>query len=113
MEVYLRVCGVTGKKMKLRTRFSGLSPRVRSHQQERLIRQFELRSISACAESPRCSTTCSIWRGVYLRVCGVTAARAVLVPAKQGLSPRVRSHPSVSQTTPTGQRSISACAESP
>ena len=70
--VYLRVCGGTRVVQAFQSALNGLSPRVRRHHPEKLLRSRWTRSISACAEAPPRPPLRSGLEGVYLRVCGGT-----------------------------------------
>ena len=70
-------------------------------------------SISACAESPITKARSTFTTKVYLRVCGVTVEGQTDNQPAEGLSPRVRSHPTQEIVSGAVAGSISACAESP
>jgi len=112
LRVYLRVCGVILARQSSACWIGGLSPRVRSHPDattgDRVIRG----SISACAESSQGAGGGDLRRWVYLRVCGVIHKDEMEGVKKEGLSPRVRSHPTDRPRRASRAGSISACAES-
>ena len=72
-----------------------------------------LRSIPACAGSPRPRAAHKHSCGVYPRVCGVTVSSVTNPLRSGGLSPRVRGHPVCPKHGRRAQGSIPACAGSP
>ena len=111
--VYRRVCGVTLWELRDRYDIEGLSPRVRRHQPWEMNRVRPIRSIAACAASPRPRPTRSMGREVYRRVCGVTPAVSIGLASAPGLSPRVRRHQPAHLVLLAFVGSIAACAASP
>ena len=70
--VYRRVCGVTFHFAARQVKRWGLSPRVRRHHVRMSTVFSGVRSIAACAASPKSATISSFRSRVYRRVCGVT-----------------------------------------
>ena len=101
----IRRCGVAT--------LQGLSPRVRRHLLGRFSRFPHSGSISACAEAPETLGATVSQREVYLRVCGGTIGTSHPFSMPNGLSPRVRRHPTGDDEYDVLRRSISACAEAP
>ena len=71
------------------------------------------RSIPACAGEPPSTSGTAPAPAVYPRVCGGTAARAVIRVRQAGLSPRVRGNPADGDFADDRHRSIPACAGEP
>ena len=112
-EVYPRVCGATRQKGPHRRRCHGLSPRVRGHPVIRLPNGAYRRSIPACAGPPRTPRRSPPPSRVYPRVCGATREFDPRRVRTEGLSPRVRGHPSSLSSSVSCPGSIPACAGPP
>ena len=89
-EVYPRVCGGTRKHRQLREAGQGLSPRVRGNRDQFSKREWDRRSIPACAGEPRSAQPNILCVWVYPRVCGGTKGTVESDEVRYGLSPRVR-----------------------
>jgi len=111
--VYLRVCGGTPGRRKIRRAPGGLSPRVRRYRPPEHGVYRSCRSISACAEVPCPRLGRPNAHRVYLHVCGGTPYHSESPTPCKGLSPRVRRY--LVQAAGQGDHhgSISACAEVP
>ena len=112
-EVYPRVCGGTWTRAKEQAPFVGLSPRVRGNPRPSCGHPHRRGSIPACAGEPSSRTKSPSAYRVYPRVCGGTAARAVIRVRQAGLSPRVRGNRVVVPGIVWFRRSIPACAGEP
>ena len=108
---YLRVCGADPPRGTRYFLTGGLSPRVRSGQQDRAHIALPKGIISACAERTRWPRSSRCPTRDYLRVCGADAAIAWDAWAFGGLSPRVRSGHETASHQGLRRRIISACAE--
>jgi len=112
-QVYPRVCGATSVTINDPVPTEGLSPRVRGHRWCCLPCSSCRRSIPACAGPPRSLKMKGETTWVYPRVCGATPVFRVLKQYCEGLSPRVRGHPSRWKRSIHRCRSIPACAGPP
>ena len=72
MAVYPRVCGGTWYESAERSRFIGLSPRVRGNPDGAQSRAASSGSIPACAGEPEHGEAAELLEAVYPRVCGGT-----------------------------------------
>ena len=111
--VYPRVCGGTIFGIPDAALAEGLSPRVRGNPDHHACANPRRRSIPACAGEPPRAFDAGVYAEVYPRVCGGTPRCCLLLPACVGLSPRVRGNLALTRRTPSGYRSIPACAGEP
>ena len=107
------MCGVTVRFVSFWSTLSGLSPRVRGHLYRIVRNRLESRSIPACAGSPYTGIPETTALEVYPRVCGVTEKDVHTLELWDGLSPRVRGHPTSRISDDAWEGSIPACAGSP
>ena len=91
--VYPRVCGGTGVRSRSRSRFWGLSPRMRGNHAVPVHDRRHLGSIPAYAGEPPSRAAWAMTTGVYPRVCGGTTVTSSTRPRNSGLSPRMRGNP--------------------
>ena len=108
--VYPRVCGGTSEQAGRELQLTGLSPRVRGNLRRVDDQRSPAGSIPACAGEPVHVGPCVTRRTVYPRVCGGTTTRIRRLPAKQGLSPRVRGNLRRESGERASNGSIPACA---
>ena len=107
------MCGATGRGRRFRYRGIGLSPRVRGHLVALLVEGQSCGSIPACAGPPAWHERVESEPEVYPRVCGATSVSFSPRDAEEGLSPRVRGHPTSASGKTTATGSIPACAGPP
>ena len=93
VRVYPRACGGTHDLARDLLTFQGLSPRMRGNPEKGLERARAIGSIPAHAGEPVQAFPGYREPGVYPRACGGTAAEAVDAARTQGLSPRMRGNP--------------------
>ena len=104
------MCGGNRRPYQRRVDARGLSPRVRGKPPRNRARVSAGRSIPACAgETATSDCDCRANR-VYPRVCGGNGHPRRPVPARLGLSPRVRGKPGPMPHLRDKGRSIPACA---
>ena len=108
--VYPRVCGGSIPLNAGGPDCCGLSPRVRGKHPGGATRAVRLGSIPACAGEACTWTNRHRGRRVYPRVCGGSRNSGLVVPAYEGLSPRVRGKLEALDDLPHEGRSIPACA---
>ena len=111
--VYPRECGGTKTRLAAGFQRRGLSPRVRGNREPRHVDQGEPGSIPASAGEPIWERRAATGTWVYPRECGGTPATVVLVPAGEGLSPRVRGNLPAPGNADDGKGSIPASAGEP
>ena len=112
-QVYPRVCGGTSGVVGALLVLLGLSPRVRGNRRLAIATYVDTRSIPACAGEPSPAWGSAHQRRVYPRVCGGTVQSPVPSCRYEGLSPRVRGNHLCVTASPSGSRSIPACAGEP
>ena len=112
-QVYPRVCGGTFAVVLPRQAAKGLSPRVRGNPSCKASPRPSAGSIPACAGEPSPALGGQRGHPVYPRVCGGTHQLGEGVPARPGLSPRVRGNPDPARSRCGTGRSIPACAGEP
>ena len=93
-QVYPRVCGGTGPRLRWPSPRGGLSPRVRGNLISGRSTISPTRSIPACAGEPPRIGDGAFSVQVYPRVCGGTTFSIEREGFAEGLSPRVRGNPS-------------------
>ena len=91
----------------------GLSPRMRGNLLPRLGKPLFQRSIPAYAGEPSIAAILRLTLQVYPRVCGGTAAAECDCRAPEGLSPRMRGNPGISDSVKIVGGSIPAYAGEP
>ncbi len=109
-EVYPRVRGGIRWRVLRWSRYRGLSPRARGNRDHVRIRLPVGGSIPACAGESRIGDCHDYATKVYPRVRGGIPLRGSDRLPEQGLSPRARGNPRLSQPTHRSVRSIPACA---
>ena len=112
-KVYPRVCGGTCVQPGMTSSSSGLSPRVRGNQGQRLDAPADRGSIPACAGEPGIPMPPATRKQVYPRVCGGTPTIAPSRCGSSGLSPRVRGNRLPGGNPCPWAGSIPACAGEP
>ena len=110
-EDYLRVCGADLEHNGQKLPYTGLSPRVRSGQDQCELLKPGVRIISACAERTSSYSSYRLMYRDYLRVCGADGNRLEGELRQWGLSPRVRSGRDMQPLGVSPCGIISACAE--
>ena len=110
---YPRACGVTFTLVAHLNLLQGLSPRMRGHHQVIGVVETHVGTIPAHAGSPPRNRRRRATGRDYPRACGVTSSALTSSTRGEGLSPRMRGHPTITVRPSMDARTIPAHAGSP